>query len=447
MSRVETAIRTENGLSPAETSLTSPKIPVRRFEGELSMAESHLTAPWTPLTPPHFPSPVFLPAVGADSQISVVAIIELGEAEKAIAAKAASLGGLPGSPTSDVNFVKGGFVRTYAGCDIYYSAKTGAHEVHGDIRAKYNVLLGPAGVLGLPLTDETGTPDGVGRFNHFVGGSIYWTPHTGPMMVRGAIRDVWASQGWEAGTLRYPVRDEYRMVTYSPATDPATYWSFFENGAILSSKDGSGVAVTADLSPNDMRVVVRRFFDQGFHAKDVNIGLEAAVETLNITGWSYDFWASHPRQITFRLHGFHDNGLAPDTTFEMDVRLTFDLAWQPSFTEPTTKTLAVKLEWIKVTAHGLGSGSVASGVKDGVWESFYPKDGPDPATPWIQWGWKPILDFPTGADLHGNGIDVLGVLVTAGGGLQVLLNPVPSLVGALRKAIAQQKIDAFVAGS
>jgi len=54
-----------------------------------------------------------------------------------------------------------------------------AFEVHGDIRKKYDALGGPGGPLGLPLTDETATPDGVGRFNHFQGGSIYWTPRTG----------------------------------------------------------------------------------------------------------------------------------------------------------------------------------------------------------------------------------------------------------------------------
>ncbi len=53
-------------------------------------------------------------------------------------------------------------------------------------RDRYNNLGGAAGPLGLPLTDETGTPDGIGRFNHFQGGSIYWTPATGAAMVRGS---------------------------------------------------------------------------------------------------------------------------------------------------------------------------------------------------------------------------------------------------------------------
>jgi uncharacterized protein with LGFP repeats len=48
--------------------------------------------------------------------------------------------------------------------------------------------------LGYPVTDETGTPDGIGRFNHFSNAaSIYWTPSTGAWSIHGAIRDKWAS--------------------------------------------------------------------------------------------------------------------------------------------------------------------------------------------------------------------------------------------------------------
>jgi uncharacterized protein with LGFP repeats len=43
--------------------------------------------------------------------------------------------------------------------------------VIGDIRAKWVALGGPSSFLGQPLTDELPPPDGVGRFNHFRGGS------------------------------------------------------------------------------------------------------------------------------------------------------------------------------------------------------------------------------------------------------------------------------------
>jgi hypothetical protein len=94
-------------------------------------------------------------------------------------------------------------------CTTYTSASTGSHQVCGGIRDRYLALGGPSGFLGYPTTDETGTPDGVGRFNHFANnGSIYWTPATGAWSIHGAIRSKWASMGWEQSVLGYPVTDE-----------------------------------------------------------------------------------------------------------------------------------------------------------------------------------------------------------------------------------------------
>jgi uncharacterized protein with LGFP repeats len=62
------------------------------------------------------------------------------------------------------------------------------------------------------VTDELGTPDGVGRFNHFANaGSVYWTPSTGAWSIHGAIRAKWASMGWERSCLSYPVSDEFAI--------------------------------------------------------------------------------------------------------------------------------------------------------------------------------------------------------------------------------------------
>ncbi|MFI5529964.1 LGFP repeat-containing protein [Kitasatospora sp. NPDC051853] len=62
--------------------------------------------------------------------------------------------------------------------------------------------------MGCPTSDELGTPDGVGRFQVFDNGSIYWTPDTGAHAVWGAIRQRWADLGWERGYLGYPLSDE-----------------------------------------------------------------------------------------------------------------------------------------------------------------------------------------------------------------------------------------------
>ena len=69
--------------------------------------------------------------------------------------------------------------------------------------------LGREARFGFPLTNETATPDDRGRFNHFTGGSIYWTLETGAVEVMGAMKSRWASAGWEASSLGYPVAPEF----------------------------------------------------------------------------------------------------------------------------------------------------------------------------------------------------------------------------------------------
>ncbi|WP_424097626.1 LGFP repeat-containing protein [Moorena producens] len=85
-----------------------------------------------------------------------------------------------GYPTTDVRQTrdKVGLYNHFQGGSIYWSPDTGAHEVHGLIRDKWADLGWERSFLGYPITDETVTPDGIGRYNHFQGGSIYWTPDT-----------------------------------------------------------------------------------------------------------------------------------------------------------------------------------------------------------------------------------------------------------------------------
>lgn len=80
--------------------------------------------------------------------------------------------------------------------------------VGGAIADKYDALGGCTSLLGAPITEERGTPDGVGRYTVFENGSVYWTPSLGAHEVHGRIRDAWAAAGWEAGALGYPISDE-----------------------------------------------------------------------------------------------------------------------------------------------------------------------------------------------------------------------------------------------
>jgi GH25 family lysozyme M1 (1,4-beta-N-acetylmuramidase) len=140
-----------------------------------------------------------------------------------------------GSPSGGEYPVTGGWAQNYANGTIYYSPATGAWAVHGGILAHYQQLGGPGGVLGFPVTDETGTPDGVGRYNHFSGdggSSIYWTPNTGAWSIHGAIRAKWAALGWERGPLGYPTTDETgtpdgvgRFNHFSGDSGSSIYWT------------------------------------------------------------------------------------------------------------------------------------------------------------------------------------------------------------------------------
>jgi len=101
-----------------------------------------------------------------------------------------------------------GYFAHFQGGSIYYTQATGAFEVHGAIRDRWALLGFERGLLRYPITDETVTPDGTGRFNHFQGGSIYWTQKTGAHEVHGHIRNKWAALGWEKSALGYPLSDE-----------------------------------------------------------------------------------------------------------------------------------------------------------------------------------------------------------------------------------------------
>jgi hypothetical protein len=138
------------------------------------------------------------------------------EVHGAIRLEWASIGwerGVLGFPLTDELGTPDGVGRFnhFAGGSVYWTPATGAHEVHGAIRAEWAAIGWERSAIGYPLTDELGTPDGVGRFNHFAGGSVYWTPATGAHEVHGAIRSVWAAQGWETGGLGYPTSDEYSV--------------------------------------------------------------------------------------------------------------------------------------------------------------------------------------------------------------------------------------------
>jgi hypothetical protein len=134
----------------------------------------------------------------------------------------------------------GGKRGNYAGGAIYWTAATCAHEVHGGIFGEWQATGLAQGFLGYPTTSETLTPNGLGQFNHFQHGSIYWTPTTGAHEVHGLIREKWASLGWETSVLGFPVPDETDEV------DGSGRFNLFEHGSIHWRRSDNSVIANAD---------------------------------------------------------------------------------------------------------------------------------------------------------------------------------------------------------
>jgi hypothetical protein len=158
-------------------------------------------------------------------------------AKKAIETKHAELGGnagFLGVATENIGKCpdgKGSYQRFTNGM-IYFTAKTGAQEVHGRILDKWASLGYETSFLGYPLHEERGTPDGIGRYSRFQGGMIYWTPDTDAHEVHGEILRLWSDLGFERSYLGYPLTDEldlgvnagrfnnfqYGQIAWSPAS-------------------------------------------------------------------------------------------------------------------------------------------------------------------------------------------------------------------------------------
>ncbi|ADB33229.1 LGFP repeat protein [Kribbella flavida DSM 17836] len=165
-------------------------------------------------------------------------------ASDAIDAKAASpdvaprLGGLVGAGLENSADGRGVF-KTYQHGWVMWRHDLGALAVYGAIGARWNEIGGTTSGYGWPVTDELATPRGPGRYNHFEGGSIYWSPNTGARLIYGAIRDLWAAMAWEQGPLGLPTTDEEDVPGVAGARR-----NHFEGG-VITWTPWSGARVTS----------------------------------------------------------------------------------------------------------------------------------------------------------------------------------------------------------
>ncbi len=195
-----------------------------------------------------------------------------------------------GVPTTLEMDAGAGRVQWFQRGRIYWSPPTGAHWVWGGILGRYVALGTVTGLLGFPVTDELPTPDRVGAFTHFQRGSIYWSPASDAHEVHGAIRDKWASMGWEKSVVGYPLSDEVAVVGGRA--------SQFQRGNIYWSAGTGAHEVHGGI--------VQRYIAEG--GTGSRLGLPTSDELATPTGARSEFaggtisWnaATNTTQVTFR---------------------------------------------------------------------------------------------------------------------------------------------------
>lgn len=171
--------------------------------------------------------PVFNPGRPVQMSINLIATIAINAKHSALGGNA----GVLGVPTDDKvrRSPDGvGFFRGFVGGMIYWRPSTNAFEVHGAILQKWASLSFERGFLGYPVSDETATPDGLGRFTRFERGVIYWSPATGAQEVHGGILERWAQLGSERSWLGYPTSDELDFAAHPEIGRVSS----FQNGEI-----------------------------------------------------------------------------------------------------------------------------------------------------------------------------------------------------------------------
>ncbi|MGY2067548.1 hypothetical protein [Blastococcus sp. SYSU DS0619] len=140
---------------------------------------------------------------------------------------------LLGFPTSDEVVLPGGYLQLFQGGAIYWSPATGAHFIRGGIYEAWAKRGYETGWLGFPTGDEAQIPGGY--VSTFQGGAIYWSASTGGWSIRGPVYEAWARQGYEGGPLGFPVSDVRTLASGE--------FSVFQGGAIYWSPSGGGHAL------------------------------------------------------------------------------------------------------------------------------------------------------------------------------------------------------------
>lgn len=141
-----------------------------------------------------------------------------------------------GYPTSEQNTLATGVkTQNFQNGRIYYSANTGAHDVRGDILARYLSFGGSTSRLGLPTSNQTLLTGG-GAVTRFQNGAIFDSNDTRASAVEGEIGRRYRTEGENRSRLGFPTSDEFD-VSGGRASN-------FQNGRITWTRATGATRVT-----------------------------------------------------------------------------------------------------------------------------------------------------------------------------------------------------------
>ena len=231
------------------------------------------------------------------------------------------------------------------------------------------------GPLGFPTTDEINTPGGEGKFNHFQGGSIYWSPSTGAHKVLGEIRNYWGKNGWEKSRFGFPVSEERRLndgAVQQEFQGHALQWVPFKPASLPTYDSGYGsynqfydiFNISEQWTPQALNRELTTHFNQYFTFTgcpdtlrvgdtcnlETVVGLDAPVrvEAISPDGFTLKSLEGHPegagRLINFRFVPTTVTGI---TTIRLNVQAWGPVSYGSLFGPLNSQTIA-RYSWSRL---------------------------------------------------------------------------------------------------
>ena len=143
--------------------------------------------------------------------------------------------GVYGYPLGDLAPVGDGQgkVQRFEGGWVWYSARTNARGLYGNVLDRYLANGAQAGYLKYPTTSARGVGDGIGTWATFDHGHIYGTKALGAFEVHGAVLTHYLARGGPTGALGYPTTE------LPPGGTPGGRFQSFQNGTLEYHVDGT----------------------------------------------------------------------------------------------------------------------------------------------------------------------------------------------------------------